>query len=87
MVLLAVLTTGCARSSAMPDYADLYQDYTTKPNGPHPSTFDSGQAATLTYTPNETALPTIFGGRSIINYDGGGIGAGNATGLLTGTPA
>lgn len=87
VVLLVLLVTGCARSSSTVDYVDLYQDYTTEPNGLHPSTFDSGQAATLTYTPNETALPTIFGGRSVISYDGAGRGAGYASGQLSATAA
>jgi hypothetical protein len=86
-LVLSLLTTGCARSSPIVEYVDLYQDYTTKPNGQHPSTFDSGQEATLTYTPNETALPTISGGRSIITYSGAGKGAGYASGQLSATAA
>ncbi|MDT5297326.1 MAG: hypothetical protein QOG79_568, partial [Mycobacterium sp.] len=86
-LLLSLLTTGCARSSPMAEYVDLYQDYTTMPNGQHPSTFDSGQEATLTYTPNETALPIISGGRSIITYSGAGKGAGYASGQLSATAA
>ncbi|MDT5201053.1 MAG: hypothetical protein QOH34_2575 [Mycobacterium sp.] len=86
-LLLSLLTTGCARSSSMVEYVDLYEDYTTKPNGQHPSTFDSGQEVTLTYTPNETALPTISGGRSIITYSGAGKGAGYTSGQLSATAA
>jgi hypothetical protein len=86
-LLFSLLITGCARWSPMVEYIDLYQDYTTKPNGEHPSTFDSGQEATLTYTPNETALPTISGGRSIITYSGAGKGAGYASGQLSATAA
>lgn len=86
-LLLSLLTPGCARSSPMVQYVDLYQDYTTKPNGQHPSTFDSGQEATLTYTPDKAALPTIFGGRSIITYSGVGKGSGYASGQLSATAA
>ena len=85
--MLSLLTTGCARSSQGVEYVDLYEDYTTKPNSQHPSTFDSGQEATLTYTPNETALPTISGGRSVISYSGAGKGAGYASGQLSATAA
>jgi hypothetical protein len=85
--LLSLLTTACGRSSSSVDYTSLYQDYTTKPNGPHPSVFDSGQEATLTYTPNETALPRIFGGRSVIDYSGAGKGAGYASGQLSANAA
>lgn len=86
-LLVCLLITGCARSSPTVEYSDLYQDYTTEPNGPHPSTFDSGQQATLTYTPNETALPMISGGRSIIAYSGGGRGAGYASGQISANAA
>lgn len=87
VLLLGLLTAGCAQSASSVDYTSLYQDYTTKPNGPHPSTFDSGQEATLTYTPNETALPTISEGRSVITYNGTGSGAGYASGQLSATAA
>jgi hypothetical protein len=82
-LFLSLLTTGCARSSPMVEYPDLYEDYTTKPNGQHPSMFDSGQEATLTYTPYESALPTISGGRSIITYSGAGKASGYASGRLS----
>lgn len=64
---------------------ELYQDYRTTPNGEHPTKFDSGQTATLTYTPNETARPTISDGNSIITYNGAGRGAGYATAQLGAT--
>ncbi|MEV0672707.1 hypothetical protein [Mycobacterium sp. NPDC050441] len=86
-LLLSLLTTGCARSAPMVEHIDLYQDYTTMPNGQHPPTFDSGQTATLTYTPNDTAMPTVSGGRSIIAFSGVGKGAGYASGQLSATAA
>jgi len=64
---------------------ELYQDYRTTPNGEHPTKFDSGQTATLTYTPNETARPTISDGKSIITYNGAGRGAGYTTAQLGAT--
>lgn len=85
MLLLSLLTTGCAQP--MVGYVDLHEDYTTKPNGEHPPTFDSGQEAVLTYTPNETAVPTIIGGRSVIAYRGAGKGAGYASGQLSASAA
>ncbi|MDV3128658.1 hypothetical protein M1247_27390 [Mycobacterium sp. 21AC1] len=84
-ILLSLLTTGCAEPPA--GYTDLHEDYTTKPNGDHPPTFDSGQEAVLTYTPNEMAIPTISGGRSVITYRGDGKGAGYASGQLNVTGA
>jgi hypothetical protein len=85
-LLFSLLVPGCAQSSPVQN-VDLREDYTTKPNGQHPSTFDSGQQAVLTYTPQPTASPTIFGGRSIITYTGAGKGAGYATGQLGATAA
>lgn len=87
VLLLGLLTTGCAPSASSVDYTNLYQDYTTKPNGQHPSVFDSGQEATLTYTPNEAARPTIYGGRSVIDYSGAGKAAGYASGQLSANAA
>ena len=79
---LCFLLCTCASPTA---HSDLYQDYRTEPNGSHPAVFDSGQTAILTYTPNDTARPTIYGGRSIINYTGPGRGAGYATAQLDAT--
>jgi hypothetical protein len=86
-LLLGGLTTGCARQAPPAMYADLHQDYTTEPDGDHPATFDSGQQAVLTYTPDEAARPIVVGGRSVIDFDGPGRGAGYATGQLSGSAA
>jgi hypothetical protein len=85
VLALSLLITGCERSPA--EFADLHQDYTTEPNGSHPATFDSGQEAVLTYTPNETAIPTITDGRSIITASQAGRAAGYATGQLSDSAA
>lgn len=87
LLLLGLLTTGCGRPAAMVADADLYLDYTTKPNGQHPPTFDSGQEVTLTYNPNEAAIPAISGGRSVIAYSGTGTASGYATGQLSASAA
>ncbi|CAN5602479.1 hypothetical protein BH10ACT9_BH10ACT9_20310 [soil metagenome] len=83
VLLLAVLTTGCASPAPIVEYVELNQDYTTEPDGGHPATFDSGQGAVLTYTPTEAAIPTIVAGRSVIAFDGAGKGAGYASGKLS----
>ena len=80
-ILLCAL---CACPRQLPEL-ELHQDYGTLQNGPHPAKFDSGQPATLTYTPADTALPTIADGRSIITYHGPGVAAGYATAQLNAT--
>jgi hypothetical protein len=80
--LLCFLLCTCASPTA---HSDLYQDYSTEADGDHPAVFDSGQTAILTYTPNDSARPTIHGGRSIIDYNGPGRGAGYATARLGAT--
>ncbi|WP_185976010.1 hypothetical protein [Mycolicibacterium sp. 018/SC-01/001] len=80
--LLCLLLCTCASPIA---HSDLYQDYSTEPNSSHPAVFDSGQTAILTYTPNDSARPTIHGGKSIINYNGVGRAAGYATAQLDDT--
>lgn len=80
---VSLLLTGCQGSTPAPGGLELYQDYTTEPDGEHPATFDSGQEAVLTYTPTDTAIPTVADGRSIITFDDPGRAAGYATGRLS----
>jgi hypothetical protein len=81
-VILSFALCACPRQ--LPEL-ELHQDYGIVQNGPHPAKFDSGQPATLTYTPADTALPTIADGRSIITYHGPGVAAGYATAQLNAT--
>lgn len=83
-MVIVVAALGCARSAPpIVAHPNLRQDYTTEPDGPHPSTFDSGQQAVLTYTPDQTALPHIVDGRSVIDFHNPGRGAGYASGQLS----
>ncbi|OBF16553.1 hypothetical protein A5727_13525 [Mycobacterium sp. ACS4331] len=85
--MCCLLTACCQPPAPLAEPADLYEDYTSKPNGAHPPTFDSGQRAILTYTPDETATPTILDGSSVIGYRGAHRAAGYATGYLGATAA
>ncbi|MGV9800992.1 hypothetical protein ACWDTP_23385 [Mycobacterium sp. NPDC003449] len=87
VLILGTLAMGCARQAPAVASVDLHQDYTTDPDGEHPARFDSGQPAVLTYTPDESARPSISGGRSVIDYRGAGKGAGYASARLDGSAA